>query len=1052
MTLRVVWSPYGPEAAQALHDAVAHAKGGEPLAPVTVVVPSNHVGVASRRLLASGSLGPVAGAGVGLAAVTFLTTYRLAELLGASALASQGKRPVSTPVLAAAMRAELTAQPGLFAPVAEHPATESALVSTYRELRDLTPAALGALAASSNRAGEVVRLHRSTRARLEDHWSDEEDLLHAATAMADTPAAAELGALVVHLPQQLSLHGARTLRELSHTLPTTVIAGVTGEAAADDEVLTSLRRLGVDVDAAPAFAAQRPVDPERTTILTASDGDEEVRAAVRAVMHAVRAGTRLDRIAVLHASPEPYARLAHEQLHAAGIATNGAAVVPLAARMAGRTLLELLGLPDGGYRRQDVFAWLASAPVLHDGRWAPTTAWERLSRDAAVVSGRDDWDVNLSQLADQQDRRAEKAAADDDEPDWVADQARSLAERARHLRRFVLRVIDDLTSATAAPRPWSKHVAWAQEWLEHLLGVAARRDAWPLDERKAAERVEVALDRLGALDAVEGPVSLEVFTRTLTLELESDLGRVGRFGDGVLVGSVEMGIGLDLDLVVVLGLAEGSFPATVRDDSLLPDHERARTAGELGLRADRVERQHRHLLGALAGARRQVLCVPRGDLRRSVERVPSRWVLELASELAGQRWWPADLHAATEAWVTHVASFDAGLRTMAVPATGQEHRLRALLASGGSLTASDDAPTRAGHAVITARRSAGFTRFDGNLEGLGVPSPVDSVTSPTRLERWASCPHAHLVQDLLKAPPVENPEDNLMITALDKGSLIHHILEDFLGEVLARPEAKRPGSFDAWTPVDRARLQEIGEQRCDDLAAQGLTGRPIFWKRDRRRILADLHRFLDEDQRHRAASGTVPVAVELGFGFDGELPAVDVPLPDGRTLRVRGRADRLDRAADGTLHVVDYKTGKADSYKQLSEADPIAGGTRLQLPLYGMAGRVADGHRDAPIRAEYWFPTTRGKFARIGYDVTDDVLAETQSTLAVIVEGIESGVFPPHPDGNATFFYIACHVCDPDGLGTVELRRQWERKRRDPTMAAYAALAEPLDDDEDGAA
>ncbi|MEO7429486.1 MAG: hypothetical protein ABIY48_08905, partial [Acidimicrobiales bacterium] len=108
MALRTVWTGYGPEAAVALRDSVALAKAGEPLAPVTVVVPSNHVGVASRRLLASGSLGPVAGAGIGLAAVTFLTTYRLAELLGASPLAATGRRPVSTPVLAAAMRAELS--------------------------------------------------------------------------------------------------------------------------------------------------------------------------------------------------------------------------------------------------------------------------------------------------------------------------------------------------------------------------------------------------------------------------------------------------------------------------------------------------------------------------------------------------------------------------------------------------------------------------------------------------------------------------------------------------------------------------------------------------------------------------------------------------------------------------------------------------------------------------------------------------------------------------------------------------------------------------------
>lgn len=1054
MAFDVRWVPYGADAAAALHAAVAEAKAGEPLAPVTVVVPSNHVGVASRRLLSSGGLGPVAGSGVGLAAVTFLTTYRLAELLGASTLAGSGRRPVSTPVLAAAMRAELAADAGLFEPVKEHPATESALVSTYRELRDLSPAALTALAATSARASEVVRLHRALRARLEPQWSDEEDLLVAATALAGSPGALALGALVVHVPQRLSQHSARFLTALAEHLPTTVIAGRSGVPEADAEVIHSLARLGLGAPGVAEPAVGLPVDAERTTIVTASDADEEVRAAVRAVIDAVRAGTRLDRIAVLHASPEPYARLAHEQLRAAGIATNGAAIVPLSARMAGRTLLELLALPENDFRRQDVFALLAAGPVLHNGRWAPTTAWERLSREAAVVAGRADWDAHLTEEAERQDQRAESAEADDDTPDWVASQARTLAARARELRTYVLTIIDDLGAAAAGARRWSEHAAWAQRWLKDLLGHAGRRDAWPLDERKAAERVEVALDRLGALDAVEGPVTLEVFARTLTVELDADLGRVGRFGEGVLVGSVEMGIGLDLDLVVILGLAEGSFPSTVRDDSLLPDRERAATGDELGLRAARVERQHRHLRGSLASARRQVLCVPRGDLRRSVERVPSRWVLDIATSLSGTatRWWGADLHRADAPWVHHVASFDAGLRTMPVPSTDQEHRLRALLASGGALAATNDAATAAGADVLAARRSASFTRFDGNLSGLAVPSPVDTVTSPTRLERWAICPHAHFVLDILKVDPIENPEDNLAISALEKGTLVHAILEDFIREVLARPESDRPGPSDPWTTADRGRLHEIGEQRCDEVEAKGITGRPIFWKRDRRRILVDLQHFLDADEEYRTLHQTVPIAVELGFGF-GDTPPVLVPLPDGRALRVRGRADRLDRAVDGTLHVVDYKTGRVgDAYRGLGEDDPIKAGTKLQLPLYGLAGRQAEGRPDAPVRADYWFATTRGGFKRVGYAVTDDVLAITVATLAMIVDGVEAGVFPPHPDGAGTFFYVSCEVCDPDGLGTVELRSHWDRKRDDPALAGYVALVEPADDDEAGAA
>jgi len=1047
VTLRVVWTRYGNDAAVALRDAVAEAKAGEPLAPVTVVVPSNHVGVASRRLLASGSLGPVAGTGVGLAAVTFLTTYRLAELLGAPALAGTGRRPVSTPVLAAAMRAELAVDAGLFEPVRQHPATESALVSTYRELRDVSPGALDALAATGPRAREVVRLHRAARARLEAAWSDEEDLLLAAAATL-TIVTAELGALVVHLPQRLSQHSARLLVALAEHVPSTVIAALTGLGAADADVLASLGRLGIDTSGATGVGQAMPIAPERTTIVTTSDADEEVRAAVRAVVDAVRAGTRLDRIAVLHASPDPYARLAHEQLHAAGIATNGAAVVPLAARMAGRTLLELLALPEQGFRRQDVFAWLSSGPVLHDGRWAPTTAWERLSREAAVVAGRDEWDLLLARLAEHQLARAAKADSDDEEPEWVAEQARTLATRARDLRRFVLRVIDDLTAAAAAPRRWSEHAAWAQGWLAELLGPATRRDGWPLDERKAGERVEVAIDRLGALDAVEGPVTLDVFARTLTVELEADLGRVGRFGDGVLVGSVEMGIGVDLDLVVILGLAEGSFPSTVRDDSLLPDRERAACGDELGLRADQVERQHRHLLAALAGAGRQVLCVPRGDLRRSVDRVPSRWILDLAMALAAtdDQWWGADLAAARAPWVHHVASFDAGLRQGGVPATAQEHRLRSLLATGGSLTASDDLRTAAGAEVIAARRSAAFTRFDGNLGGLAIPSPVATITSATRLERWAACPHAHLVQDLLGAAPVENPEEELMITALEKGSLIHKILEDFITAVLVGPEADRPTPFDPWSDAHHRRIEELGIQLCDQWEAQGLTGRPIFWARDRRRILADLRTFLHRDDVHRAGHGTTPLAAELGFGFPGEGEPVGIELPDRRVLHFRGRADRLDEGADGSLHVVDYKTGKlSDSYKAIDgDGDPVAAGTKLQLPVYGLAARQAHGHAGTPVRAEYWFVTRKGEFKRKGYAVTDDVLTRTRATLGVIVNGIEAGQFPPHPEGlSSTAPWVSCHVCDPDGLGTVELRQQWQRKRHDPAMASYAQLAEP---------
>jgi hypothetical protein len=303
------------------------------------------------------------------------------------------------------------------------------------------------------------------------------------------------------------------------------------------------------------------------------------------------------------------------------------------------------------------------------------------------------------------------------------------------------------------------------------------------------------------------------------------------------------------------------------------------------------------------------------------------------------------------------------------------------------------------------------------------------------------------VEDLLKAAPVENPEDNLMITPLDKGSLVHDALEQFLKATLDRPGPERPQPGQPWSAADHRLLQQTGAAFCDQYEAKGLVGRPIFWARDRRRILADLDDTLRRDSAHRVAHGTAPLAAELGFGFvTDSLPAVEVVLPDGRTLRVRGRIDRIDIARDGTVHVTDYKTGSLrGGYEQLSEEDPVVGGTKLQLPLYGLAGRLAVKDPTAAVHAEYWFVTSRGEFKRTGYDITPEVLQEATHVLAEIVTGIEQGVFAPRPSALSTYFWIECHACNPDGLGTAELRKQWERKRHDPALARYADLAEPLE-------
>ena len=275
--------------------------------------------------------------------------------------------------------------------------------------------------------------------------------------------------------------------------------------------------------------------------------------------------------------------------------------------------------------------------------------------------------------------------------------------------------------------------------------------------------------------------------------------------------------------------------------------------------------------------------------------------------------------------------------------------------------------------------------------------------------------------------------------------MIHEVLERFIVAVLARPPGDRPRPDQPWTDADREQMLTIAGQVCATFEAHGLTGRPIFWRRDRRRIVTDLLRFLDADSRHRRDTNTTPLAAELAFGVRGStLDAVPLAMPDGRAVAFRGRADRVDVADDGTLHVVDYKTGGSFGYQDLSAEDPALRGRKLQLAVYGAAARRNYGTAGTAVQAEYWFVSAKGKFKRVGYLVTPEVLDRVGETLATMVAGIEAGVFPNHPTATTTTPWVECWFCDPDNLGVAEMRRHWERKRTDPALAVFADLAEPL--------
>ena len=113
----------------------------------------------------------------------------------------------------------------------------------------------------------------------------------------------------------------------------------------------------------------------------------------------------------------------------------------------------MLALPGLEFRRDEVMALIADAPVRWVGGRAPSTQWERLSRRAGVVRG-DDWTNRLSAYAES--RRAEAAEAreaPDATPD-AGDRYERAAGDADALKAFV----EDLRGrldALAAAESWA---------------------------------------------------------------------------------------------------------------------------------------------------------------------------------------------------------------------------------------------------------------------------------------------------------------------------------------------------------------------------------------------------------------------------------------------------------------------------------------------------------------------------------------------------------------------------------------------------------------------
>jgi ATP-dependent helicase/nuclease subunit B len=1009
---------FQPALQEGLSDTVAALRRRDALATVYILVPTHILGRHLMRTIARRR-----GACFN---VRFHTFPELAEVIGIEHLVSSGRipmSPIADYLLARKAVATKIPEGAYFGPIRDFPSTVRTIQSSVSDLRRAGISARRlvefARTGGSSKLAELAGVYDEiTRLRREAGYFDAVERLDSAAA--EAPRSPLLrGALA------LVLYGFRELNQVERRfLSACLESGIDAYAFVPEDVAGRTRALAgwlvsqgfVEGPAAPHHASAgapepgppaRP-GPTRVRIISAPGIEREVEAMGREILaYTAAPGASFSDVGILLRHPATYERTIRDVFDAAGIPYVFLDGTPLSTTMAGRLLRLLLRIRLGDYPRRDVLEFLGLARLrpafLREFPEASAADWERYSREAGIVRGRAHWRRirEVRRRVEWRIGRLRKEAGADGPGGSAAPPGVPALERdARSLAVFEHAVNSLLKRLSSIPDRGTI-VALMGRFLRAMLALAELRGG----ERAAVRAIAAMVDETVA----DEEASLDAFARLVEDLLDERLPPADVYRSGrVIVSSLAGAVGLPFTLTLIPGLVERAFPAPARQDPVLLDDERAALAEahatSLATRETQAADEQFGFHHAMASAAEQVvLSYPRLDAATGHLRVPSHFLLEVAEREAGAALDHQGLEARAE-WIP-VGRLDAGDR----PLTSGEWDLaiaqRALNARDGSpLAALPDYEriARGVHAEAARWEDRRFTEYDGLL---GVPVPLPPTFSATHLETFGSCPFRFLGERVLGVREIEEPEDVETLTPLDRGALIHDILERFLSGLVR----------DGLVPYDtaradeyRGRLRQVADDEFRAFEKSGAVGFPFMWRIEQERIQADLEGFLVSELGEDA--GYVPAYFEARFGPviggrvlpHGSSPRVlELPVGD-HILRFTGYIDRIDVHRTGAARVIDYKSGRVRGVKD----DLFLGGQTLQLPIYLLGADMMlrdNGQHGRATEAHYYYVTGRGGFRRVrfGRDTLDRRRGEFDTILQTMAESIAGGLFPQNPGDKA---------------------------------------------------
>ncbi len=394
--------------------------------------------------------------------------------------------------------------------------------------------------------------------------------------------------------------------------------------------------------------------------------------------------------------------------------------------------------------------------------------------------------------------------------------------------------------------------------------------------------------------------------------------------DEVFVGTPSRSQLAQVRHLFVLGAVEGWIPSAPGAQGLLTDNDRralVRCGIELAPDTRAVGLERRDELDTVLAAPSDGLWLSRPvadgegktllpsslleELRRLFPDLGEGW------DDAGAEAWPAAVaHATTPgALLAHLAP---ALRE-AGPGDSLPRRLLALAAAD---------PTAAERLAALEAGLAWRNRAALSPEWLRARYGSMLTGSISSMELYRRCPFAWYARHAARLAERETAG----LRDVGFGLLMHGVLDDVLAQV---------ETLGGWDAVEPEALSPLVLQAVSRGVAGGTGISPLhpglsswFASRLGKAALTAMERVF----RQVRDGSFRPLGHEIGFGGGGPFPPYVLSLPDGGTMRLVGRLDRLDvhDAPEGRyVRVVDYKSGD----RGLSLAD-IANGLSMQLPAY----------------------------------------------------------------------------------------------------------------------